>query len=572
MNARLRDSLFSSQRGRRIPRLIAVAAAAGLIFGATGALSAPSRAASSPGLGAHVPSAMLFHPKMSAALTRIAAVRSVEADDAGSLVARKIRTDCPEGMVRVVAELNSPITTLSGQSAAVLLKVKIEAFGGRTEARWRNRLQALVPIEALDTLAADPLLKYLRLPLHPSKLQVTSEGVARTGADRWVSLPAYRSGSAGKICVLDVGFMGYQALLGTELPSKVTARSFRADGDIAAGEDHGLACAEIVHDMAPDAALWLVNFDTDVEEGEAVDWIVQQGIQVISYSLGWYNAGAGDGTGPICADVEFAAAQNILWASAAGNDAISHWEGNFVDPEGDGWLNFSGSNRYLEFHVPAFEEVDVSLNWKDWGTWNGWDYSGTDQDYDLYLYLKQGSSYVLVDSSTNIQKGGGQWPTEDIYGWYTDHDATWAVSIQRVSSTKSVPLEMFIEGNDTAIQYAVAAHSIAVPADSDSAIAVGATDWEDDSYHYYSSQGPTWDGRIKPDLTAPSGVSTATYGHWNFYGTSASAPHVAGGCGLYRGRTPFTASQVRTLLQNRAVDLGPAGKDNLFGYGRLNLK
>jgi len=273
--------------------------------------------------------------------------------------------------------------------------------------------------------------------------------------------------------------------------------------------------------------------------------------------------------------VGFAAARGILRASAAGNEAISHWEANSnsVGFDSDGWLNFSSSSRYLEFTVPAFEEVDASLNWKDWGTWNGFDYSGTDQDYDFYLYLKPNDfTYKLVDSSTNVQKTGGEWPTEDIYGWYTDHYATWAVSIKRVSATKAVPLELFIGGNDYPIQFAAADHSITVPADSDSAIAVGATDWQDDAYHYYSSQGPTWDGRIKPDLAAPSGVSTATYGPLNFYGTSASAPHVAGACGLYRGRTPFTAAQVRTLLQNRAVDLGAAGKDNMFGYGRLNLK
>jgi hypothetical protein len=566
---------MNAQHRRRLFSFGAAAAAAGLLFAATGALPARPAPASSQVLGASTLSAP-FHPKMSAALARIAAGAAPEAEAAGSGLSRKTRTDAPDGMVRVVAELNYPVTTLSGQAAAASLKAKIEAFGGRTEARSRNRLQALVPAGALDTLASDPLLKYLRLPLHPTKLQVTSEGVARTGADRWVGIPAYRTtGAGGKICILDVGFAGYQALLGTELPSKVTARSFRADGDITGmNEVHGLACAEIVHDMAPDAQLWLVNFDTDVEESEAVDWIVQQGIQVISYSLGWFNAGAGDGTGPICADVEFAAAQGILWASAAGNEAISHWEANSnsVGFDGDGWLDFSASSRYLEFTVPAFEEVDASLNWKDWGTWNGFDYSGTDQDYDFYLYLKQDTTYKLVDSSTNVQKTGGEWPTEDIYGWYTDHYATWAVSIKRVSGTKPVPLELFIGGNDYPIQFAAADHSITVPADSDSAIAAGATDWQTDAYHYYSSQGPTWDGRIKPDLAAPSGVSTATYGHLNFYGTSASAPHVAGACGLYRGRTPFTASQVRTLLQNRAVDLGAAGKDNMFGFGRLNLK
>jgi subtilisin family serine protease len=90
--------------------------------------------------------------------------------------------------------------------------------------------------------------------------------------------------------------------------------------------------------------------------------------------------------------------------------------------------------------------------------------------------------------------------------------------------------------------------------------------------HYYSAWGPTHDGRVKPDLTAPSGVSTSTYGQRGFWGTSASAPHVAGACGLIKGNSPYSMSQVRKILEKRAIDLGEPGKDNKSGYGRLNLK
>ena len=34
----------------------------------------------------------------------------------------------------------------------------------------------------------------------------------------------------------------------------------------------------------------------------------------------------------------------------------------------------------------------------------------------------------------------------------------------------------------------------------------------------YSSRGPTTDGRIKPELVAPTGVSTVSYGKSDFYG------------------------------------------------------
>ncbi|HQH46775.1 MAG TPA: S8 family serine peptidase, partial [Candidatus Aminicenantes bacterium] len=87
----------------------------------------------------------------------------------------------------------------------------------------------------------------------------------------------------------------------------------------------------------------------------------------------------------------------------------------------------------------------------------------------------------------------------------------------------------------------------------------------------WSSRGPTADGRIKPDLTAFARVSTAVLGPRAFSGTSAAAPHVAGALGLLMAKTPFAPGQLRTILEERAKDLGEIGPDNLFGRGRLNL-
>jgi len=102
---------------------------------------------------------------------------------------------------------------------------------------------------------------------------------------------------------------------------------------------------------------------------------------------------------------------------------------------------------------------------------------------------------------------------------------------------------------------------------------VGATYWQDDVLEDFSSQGPTRDGRIKPDLAAPDGVSVRS--EWyasGFYGTSASAPHVAGGAALVLQASPaFSPMQIQSWLEDRAVDLGTAGKDNAYGAGRLNL-
>jgi len=134
-----------------------------------------------------------------------------------------------------------------------------------------------------------------------------------------------------------------------------------------------------------------------------------------------------------------------------------------------------------------------------------------------------------------------------------------------------VKLELFIYGNSKPIEYNHPYGSLDIPADSPYAIAVGATDWSNDHYHSYSSRGPTSDNRIKPDLSAPSGVSSFTYGHLGFFGTSAATPHVAGAFALLKGKIPFTLDAIRTIVEARAKDLGKAGKDNKYGLGRLNL-
>jgi hypothetical protein len=552
----------------------------GLLAGIAVFLFVPVRALIAP--QSAVPGAVRFaaqepvppeHPKIQSALTRLADLARRQGSDAAALYARQRKMDWSDGRVRVVTMADSAGGAHTASLTAAALRLRVEALGGKVETTYRRLVQHTIPLSALEALADDPLVKYVRLPLKPFYKATVSEGVAKIGADLWKTLDPFRNPNPAKVCILDGGFDGYSNLLGSDLPKTVTTRSFRADGDITGGgEPHGAACAEIVYDMAPNAKMYLVNFETDVEQHNAVDWIVSQGVNVISYSLGWFDAGAGDGTGPIDDDVAYAASQGLAWASSAGNSAQDHWTGQFFDPDGNGYMNFDASGtEILSFHVPANETVGVFLNWKDWGPYNGYDYRGSDQDYDLELYFNNGGTWQFVDSSTNLQTGT-QWPTEDLYGYYATVAGIWGLKIKKVNVTKTVDLEVVVMGNDRALQYYNSARSVLVPADSASAWAAGATWVGDDSIEYYSGRGPTWDGRMKPDFTAPDGVSTTTYGPSNFYGTSSSAPHLAGAIALLKGMTPYTIDQIKAILIKRAVDLGAPGPDNSYGYGRISVK
>jgi len=475
--------------------------------------------------------------------------------------------------VRTVVEIRDDGRRLPSPDDTRFFVRRIEELGGTVERTSGRLIQALLPPESIAFLAMSPGISRLRLPSLPQPAAVLSEGVARSGAYSWFDLPSYRStANPVKIAVLDLGFSGYAALIGGELPAGIIVRSFRADEDPEAGLVHGTACAEIVHDMAPDALLYLVNFQTDVELGAAVDYLIAENVDVISCSLVWPGAGAGDGTGPICEIVKRCAARGILWVNAAGDDALSHWQADFTDANNDSFQDFASGDEILQWAVAAGGETRAVLTWDDWGEWNGSSYDAPTRDFDLLLWRWTGAAWELLEFCDDWQTGeAGQKPLEQTSLWKTGKATYYGISILKWKAAGAPRLRLIVQGNAEAVEYAVPGGSLGIPADAPGAVAVGATDFETDVLQTWSSRGPTADGRIKPDLTAFSRISTAVLGPRAFSGTSAAAPHVAGALGLLMAKTPFAPGQLRTILEERAKDLGEIGPDNLFGRGRLNL-
>lgn len=67
-------------------------------------------------------------------------------------------------------------------------------------------------------------------------------------------------------------------------------------------------------------------------------------------------------------------------------------------------------------------------------------------------------------------------------------------------------------------------------------------------------------------------AGTAT-GYCSIAGTSMAAPHVTGLAALIRAAKPsLNRAEVQVILQNNALDLGQAGKDDQFGYGLIDAQ
>ncbi|NKB69954.1 MAG: S8 family serine peptidase [Candidatus Latescibacteria bacterium] len=116
---------------------------------------------------------------------------------------------------------------------------------------------------------------------------------------------------------------------------------------------------------------------------------------------------------------------------------------------------------------------------------------------------------------------------------------------------------------------------ITAPADAEGVIAVGAVQRGTDIIARFSSRGPTSDQRIKPDVVAPGGAVVVADIRSGAYkttsGTSFSAPLVSGVCALLLQVHPsWGPQQVLQALRQTADDLGPAGPDTTFGWGRVN--
>jgi len=121
-----------------------------------------------------------------------------------------------------------------------------------------------------------------------------------------------------------------------------------------------------------------------------------------------------------------------------------------------------------------------------------------------------------------------------------------------------------------------AAQAITVGACAERSAPAGAPNHSDGVYlTYFSSRGPTLDGRVKPDICAPGDSITAakagTVSNYVTYsGTSMATPFVAGTVALGLQARAMTPTEVRQLLEATAQDRGPAGKDNDWGAGLLD--
>jgi subtilisin family serine protease len=330
-------------------------------------------------------------------------------------------------------------------------------------------------------------------------------------------------------------------------------------------ERHGTACSEIIGDIAPNATLYMIGAKDASEDGfkEAVDRLLHLNtrIDIVSCSMD-FPSSLFEESDYFCSTVRNLTENGTIWINAAGDEARRHWHGTFRDENGNGFNEFVPGNEALQVTMKKRMPLKVYLSWND--SW-----SRSCRDYDLYVFAPDGSYTISKNRQNGYQ---GQKPIE-VAALVAPVRGNYSIKIKNYSaSPDNAAFQLFT--NEDLSEYNIENFSVGVLASCPEVITVGAVDASTLKLENFSSMGPTLDGRLKPELVAPDNITTSSYLPEKFKGSSASAPYAAGifALALEKGRKlGLPDAEIERLLLDNAIDLGPPGPDNGYGYGLINL-
>ena len=363
--------------------------------------------------------------------------------------------------------------------------------------------------------------------------------------------------------------------------------------------DEGTAMLEIVHDLAPGAALYFATAHNGQPQFAAnIRALRAAGCDIIVDDEFYFTESPFQDN-IISLAVDDVVAQGALYFSSAGNDGnrdagtATVWQGDFADGASAGIPSDPGA-RYHSFGGQLYDvanlgfgttQIYVDLFWSD-------PLGASANDYDLYVFDNTGQN--LVSSSTNSQTG-----SQDPYELTVVSDGQLLVIVKHSGAAPRF-LYLGLEADDDPYLSLGTTGRTRGHAATVGGFGVAATPARGpypnpfntfDVVETFSSDGPRIkffnpDGSAitpgnfsstggvvlkKPDITAADGVSTTVSGFESFSGTSAAAPHAAAIAGLLKSYNPaLTLAQVQTALESTATDIMAPGFDRDSGYGILD--
>lgn len=348
----------------------------------------------------------------------------------------------------------------------------------------------------------------------------------------------------------------------------VATESFRATEssrlDVGGSGRHGTASAAVVSRIAPDAALYLANFETAYDFTRSVDWAIERDVDVIVAPVSFY-AKPNDGTAPVSRAVTRATQRGIPVVVPVGNVADRHWEGTYT-----------GGGR-VEFR-PGDTRLSLLGNDRPVQLWLWWNRSADDErhDFTVVLYRDRGNGDGAERIAASEDYPVGPVGTNQVLFEKIETNSLLSRTIEngryfvRIEGPPDAAHRVELVAAAHRLDAPVRRGSLVAPATARGAvIAVGAADESTGRPLASSSRGPTNDGRRGIDLLAPgrAGGSNGPI----LTGTSAASAYTGGIVALLTAIDPtITPERAEAILSATADPVGADGPDLATGHGMID--
>jgi hypothetical protein len=378
-----------------------------------------------------------------------------------------------------------------------------------------------------------------------------------------------RNLEAVKIAVLDYGFAGLDGNRRYLPEGTVVVEHYDPDfvrrfklGDpdyrkpLDPANPHGRSMAQIIWAVTGSdpkgPQFYLLNANGPTMLRRAVRYAIEQKVDLILFSGAFEGGGNGDGRGPINRIVAEALAHDIIWINAAGNYGHCVYNGP-VRIDRDGYLRFrdGADGTSLRFRNRLDENtVTVTLTWNDYREEED---AGTTKDLDLYVESPDGKQ-VGAGEKTQVPGDRAAGPNETrnprervvLTDLPADLGRDYRIRIRaktnnfgaddRVRVLVMASRETYVDPatgkTDEAMTFldATGKGELYPPADNPLVLTVG------DSSPA-SSQGPTADARVKPDVVISDSRAFFTDGEMTA-GSSNAAAYFAGVVAVLKAAEP----------------------------------